>query len=173
LQATIAALQAENADLKQQLAALTEQLAQAQQAQPKGQPTVKASVPKREPKQRRKRDPQHNRGRTRQEPTRIETHACDACPDCGRTLSDGSVARTRQVIDLPPPQPVEVVEHRVIERYCVHCDADKTPTLDLTGQVIGQSRIGVRVAALIGLPAYGAPPAHPAHPGVSGDGARA
>jgi cell division septum initiation protein DivIVA len=73
-------LQAENAALKQQLAALTEQLAQAQQARPKGQPTVKASVPKREPKQRRTRDPQHNRGRTRQEPTRIETHACDACP---------------------------------------------------------------------------------------------
>jgi hypothetical protein len=43
----------------------------------------------------------------------------------------------------------DVVEHQVIERYCVHCDADKTPTLDLTGQVIGQSRIGVRVAALI------------------------
>jgi cell division septum initiation protein DivIVA len=80
-------LQAENAALKQQLAELTEQLAQVQQAQPKGQPKVKASVPKHEPKARRTRDPQHNRGRTRQEPTRIETHACDTCPDCGRTLT--------------------------------------------------------------------------------------
>ncbi len=91
-------LQAENAALKQQLAELTEQLAQVQQAQPKGQPTVKASAPMREPKARRKRDPQHNRGRKRQEPTRIEPHACDACPNCGRTLTGGSVARTRQVI---------------------------------------------------------------------------
>ena len=142
-------LQAENAALKQQLAELTEQLAQVQQAQQNGQPKVKASMPKREPKSRRKRDPQHNRGRKRQEPTRIETHACDACPDCGRTLTGGSVARTRQVIDLPPPQPVEVVEHQVIERYCPHCDAWKTPTRNLTGQVLGHSRIGVRVAALI------------------------
>jgi transposase len=149
LQATTAALQAENAALKQQLAELTEQLAQAQQTQQQARPKVKGSVPKREPKQRSKRDPQHNRGRKRQEPTRIELHACAACPDCGRTLSGGSVARSRQVIDLPPPQPVEVVKHRVIERYCVHCDAEKTPTLDLTGQVIGQSRIGVCVAALI------------------------
>jgi transposase len=140
-------LQAENAALKQQIAELTEQLSTAEQK--KAAPPVKPAVPKREPKARRKRDPQHNRGRKRQEPTRIEPHACDSCPDCGRTLTGGSVARTRQVIDLPPPQPVEVVEHRVIERYCVHCDAQKTPTLDLTGQVLGQSRIGVRVAALV------------------------
>jgi hypothetical protein len=67
-----------------------------------------------------------------------------ADPDYGRTLTGGSVARTRQVIDLPPPQSVDVIEHRVIERYCVHCDAWHTLALDLTGQVIGQSRIGVR-----------------------------
>jgi hypothetical protein len=59
------------------------------------------------------------------------------------------VARTRQVIDLPLPQPVNVIERRVIERYCVHCDAWHPPALDLTCQVIGQSRIGVHVAALI------------------------
>ncbi len=140
-------LQAENAALKQQIADLTVRLTKAEQN--KAPPPVKAAVPKREPKARQKRDPQHHRGRKRQEPTRIEPHACDSCPDCGRPLTGGSVARTRQVVDLPPPQPVEVVEHRVIERYCVHCDAQKTPALDLTGQVLGQGRIGVRVAALI------------------------
>jgi hypothetical protein len=59
------------------------------------------------------------------------------------------VARTRKVIDLPPPAPVEVLEHQVIERSCPHCATWKTPTLDLTGQVLGQGRIGVRVAALV------------------------
>jgi len=51
-------LQAENAALKQQLAELTEQLAQVQQIKQKGQPKVNASVSKREPKPHRKRDPQ-------------------------------------------------------------------------------------------------------------------
>ncbi len=142
-------LQAEHAALKQQLAALMEQLAQTQQAQAKSRPTVKATVPKREPKRRHKRAPQPNRGRKRQEPTRVESHALDAGPDCGRTFGGGRVARTRPVIDLPPPAPVAVADHQVIERDGSHCAAWQRPTLDLTGQVLGQGRIGVRIAGLI------------------------
>ena len=77
-------LQAENAALNQQIADLTARLTRVEQK--KAPPPVKAAVPKREPKARHKRNPQHNRGRKRQEPTRIETHACDSCPDCGRPL---------------------------------------------------------------------------------------
>jgi hypothetical protein len=53
------------------------------------------------------------------------------------------------VIDLPPPQPVEVVEHQVIKRWCPCCNAWRSPTLDLTGQVIGHGRMGVRIIALV------------------------
>lgn len=59
------------------------------------------------------------------------------------------MARTRQVIDLPPPVPVEVMEHQVIERSCPHCAAWKPPTLDRSGQVFDQGRIGVHVAILV------------------------
>ncbi len=144
-------LQAENAALKQQLAELREQLAQAQQAQQKAYPKVKGSVPKRAPQPRPTRDPQHNRGRKRQDATHIEQPALDACPECGPTLVSGSVAHTHQLVDLPPPQPqpVKVVEHQVIECSCPHYAAGKAPTLDLTGQVIRQSRIRMRVAALV------------------------
>jgi hypothetical protein len=55
----------------------------------------------------------------------------------------------RQVIDLPPPQPVEVVEHLVITRWCPKCQRWRSPQLALTGQVLGQGRIGVRIASLI------------------------
>ena len=50
---------------------------------------------------------------------------------------------------MPPPQPVEVIEHQVIKRWCPCCGKWQSPRLDLTGQVIGQGRIGVRVASLV------------------------
>jgi len=55
----------------------------------------------------------------------------------------------REVIELPPPQPVEVIEHEVIRRWCPHCEAWRSPQLDLSGVVFGQGRIGVRIASLV------------------------
>ncbi len=43
----------------------------------------------------------------------------------------------------------QVIEHRVIRRYCPHCQRWQTPRLDLTGQVLGQGRFGVRLVSLI------------------------
>jgi hypothetical protein len=82
-------------------------------------------------------------------PTRIEQHALDRCPDGTQHLHGGTLARRRQVIELPEPQPVEVIEHQVIKRWCRWCHRWQTPALDLHGQVLGQSRIGVRVASLV------------------------
>ena len=73
----------------------------------------------------------------------------ERCPDCGYRLQGESIDYTRQVIELPPPQPVEVIEHRVIKRYCPHCQGYKSPKLDLEGQVLGQGRMGVRLASTI------------------------
>lgn len=60
-----------------------------------------------------------------------------------------SLDYTRQVVELPPPQPVEVIEHQVVKRWCPHCAAWRSPRLDLARQVIGQGRLGVRIASLV------------------------
>ena len=103
-----------------------------------------------DPKQPRKKRASHqNRGRRREPPTRFETHALERCPECNYLLTGTSIDYSRQVIDLPPPQPVEVVEHQVIKRFCPCCEAWRSPSLDLTERVLGQGRIGVRIIALV------------------------
>ncbi len=76
-------------------------------------------------------------------------HALARCPDCGYRLNGESIAYTREVIELPPPPPVEVIEHQIIKRWCPCCAGWRSPRLDLAGQVLGQGRIGVRVASLV------------------------
>jgi hypothetical protein len=66
-----------------------------------------------------------------------------------------SLGYRRQVVDLPPPVPIEIVEHRVIKRFCPHCRCWRSPKLDLTGQVLGQGRIGTRSASLVAFLALG------------------
>lgn len=158
-----AALQAENHTLRQEVAALREQNAALQtqlaaalariaelENRPKDPPAfVKPNTPPHERKARRKRKPEHNRARRLEAPTRIEQHALDHCPDCGLRLHGGTLARRRQVLEIPPPQPVEVVEHQVIKRWCAWCKRWQMPHLDLSGQVLGQGRLGVRIASLI------------------------
>jgi transposase len=98
---------------------------------------------------RKKRAAEHNTSRKRAEPTRIERHVLARCPDCDYPLNGESIDYTREVIELPPPQAVEVIEHQVIKRWCPHCQTWHSPALDLSGQVFGQGRIGVRVASLV------------------------
>jgi len=102
-----------------------------------------------EVKPRKKRAAEHNRSRQRTAPTRIERHALVRCPECDYRLSGESVDYTREVIELPAPQPVEVIEHQVIKRWCPCCGQWQSPRLDLRGQVLGQGRIGVRIASLV------------------------
>jgi transposase len=152
----IANLQAENAALRQELSLLREQLAAALaridelENRPKEPPSfVKPNSPKRPRQPRKKRDPKHNRARRLELPTRIEQHLLERCPDCDQRLKGGILARRRQVIDLPEPQPVEVIEHQIIKRWCSWCHCWQAPSLDLQGQVLGHSRISVRIASLI------------------------
>jgi hypothetical protein len=88
-------------------------------------------------------------------PTRSVPHALDRCPTCDYLLQGDSLDYTREVIELPQPQPVEVIEHRIIKRFCPHCRQWHSPTLDLRGQVLGQGRIGVRIASLVAFLAQG------------------
>lgn len=150
-------LSVENAALRGQVEQLTGQLqtalariAELEQRKPEPPAFVKPNRPSREPSRpRKKRAAEHNASRKRAEPTRTERHVLERCPDCDYRLSGESIDYTREVIELPPPQPVEVIEHQVIKRWCPCCGKWQSPRLDLTGQVIGQGRIGVRVASLV------------------------
>ncbi len=146
-------LRAENAELRQQLAVAVERIIELEGqlnqrsdppafVKPKRQKAVRSGP-------RKKRAAEHNTSRQRMAPTRIERHALDRCPECACRLSGESLDYSREVIELPPPQEVEVIEHQVVKRWCPHCACWRSPQLDLTGQVLGQGRIGVRVAALV------------------------
>ena len=54
----------------------------------------------------------------------------------------------REVIDLPL-SPVVVTEHVYLERCCPACGRRQTPAVELEGLVVGQSRLGTGLVALI------------------------
>jgi hypothetical protein len=62
-------------------------------------------------------------------------------------LRGSSTDDARKVSELSPPQPVEIIRHQVIKRWRPSCQRRHSPQPDLSGQVVGQGRIGVRLAA--------------------------
>src|SRR6266567_3372997 len=113
---------------------------------------VKADVPKptaEENKPRKKREAQHNRARRRAMPTHIVEHHLAMCPDCHLRLGGISLARCREVIDIPPPPPVQITEHRIFKGWCALCQKWHEAPVDLREEVLGQGRIGVRLTSLI------------------------
>src|SRR6266516_2468266 len=113
---------------------------------------VKATVKKPEEgerKARKKRDAQFNRGRHTMQATQSMEHRLITCPDCHLRLGGISLARSREVIDLPPPASVEVMEHRIYKGWCSNCQRWHEAPVDLHDQVLGQGRIGHRLASLI------------------------
>jgi transposase len=149
LREELALLHEQNASLQAQLTAALARIAELEKKPPDPPAFVKPNTPKRERLPRKKRKAEHNRARRLEPPTRIEQHALEHCPDCGLHLKGGTLARRRQVIELPEPQPVEVIEHQVIKRWCAWCKRWQAPKLDLSGQVLDQSRLGVRLTSLI------------------------
>ncbi len=151
LEQEVIALRAENAALRAELAAALKRIAELEQGKKERPSFAKANKPKKAgPKAaRRKRKPEHNRARRREMPTKSVPHKLEDCPDCGCHLYGQSVARRRQVIELPPPQPVEVIEHEVHKSWCPRCGRWHTPKLDLRGVVLGHGRLGVRLISLI------------------------
>jgi transposase len=151
LLAEVAELRCENARLTSALAEALERIAKLERGQKQTPEFVKPNRPKPtgEKRARKKRAAEHNTSRKRMTPTRQERHALEQCPECQYELHGESVDYTREVIELPPPQAVEVIEHQVVKRWCPCCQAWRSPHLDLAGQVFGQGRIGVRIAALV------------------------
>jgi hypothetical protein len=100
-------------------------------------------------KARKKRDAKHNRARPRSTPTQMVEHRLVTCPACHLRLGGISLARCREIIDVPPPPPVEVTEHRIYKGWCAGCQKWYEAPVDFHDQVIGQGRLGVRLASLI------------------------
>src|SRR5690348_3664140 len=127
----IASLEAQLKQALEQLKEVSEQLraAQAQEEQKKA---------------RKKREARHNRARRRSQPTQIVEHRLLNCPACQVRLGGISLARCREVIDVPLPPPVEVTEHRIYKGWCAGCQRWYEAPMELQEQVLGQGRIGVR-----------------------------
>lgn len=159
-QERIAQLEAEVAELKAIIAGLREEIealrevSSASQAQAAAfvKPNTHKEKRGHSKKTRRQRAAEQNAGRKKEPPTQvteIRLHALERCPGCDSKLSGQSVARRRQVIDLPSMPALQVVEHRVIKRWCPVCQKWHMPKLDLSGEVLGQGRIGHGIASLV------------------------
>ncbi len=157
-------LRAENAQLKEQLRLALEQLAQAlariteleaklEQVESGAPSFVKPSTPKidkthSQPRRKRAKD-QNGARRREQTPTRTVEHKVEQCPDCGYGLRQHQLAGRRQVIELPPPPPVQVTEYQLFKGWCARCCKWHYASVDLSDQVVGHGRMGVRIASLI------------------------
>jgi len=162
----VAQLRAENQALRESLSLAQEQLSQTQELlrtalariaeleKLKTPPPafVKANKKKQqedEKKARKKREAQHNRARSRSVPTQIIEHHVVNCPDCDFRLGGISLARIREVIEIPIPPPLSVIHHYLYKGWCSNCQKWHEAPVDLQEQVMGQGRIGVRLTSLI------------------------
>jgi hypothetical protein len=100
-------------------------------------------------KPRKKREASHNRARRRAMPTHIVEHHLAMCPECDLRLGGISLARCREVIDVPPQPAVEITEHRIFKGWCAGCHKWHEAPVDLHTEVLGQGRIGVRLTSMI------------------------
>src|SRR5579859_5496369 len=117
----VAGLTEQNSRLRQQVAQLEQENAQLRGTLPgrvpEPEPESRPASQAREPRTRKQRGAEHNRGRQRMpHATHWETHAVENCPQCGEALAGGWIVRRVQVIDLPAQAPLEITEHRIIRR---------------------------------------------------------
>jgi transposase len=101
-----------------------------------------------EQKERKKRTQSFTRHR--ETPTHSIQHAADNCADCGHSLSGGWEHSRRQIIDVPET-PASIIDHIMVARYCGMCNKRCFPKVDLSNEVVGNHRFGVRLMGLIGM----------------------
>ena len=93
LQEQVAQQEAANQALREQVARLEQRIAELEALKTPPPGWAKANRPRRERPAgtpRRARAPEHNHGRRRSPPTRVEAHAYERCPDCGYALRGGA-----------------------------------------------------------------------------------
>lgn len=99
------------------------------------------------PRPRKQRQQHFTRKRSTQ-PDAVVMHALEQCPSCQTHMLGGWVKRRREVIEVAPV-PARVVEHQYWERQCPNCGKRATAKVDLGGEVVGQTRLGVNLVSLI------------------------
>ena len=151
LQAQISSLQARNAELERQLG-----LNSGNSGKPpssdgmKKKPARTASL-----RERRGRKPGGQKGHPGKTLSRTDTpdaivdHFPAACSGCGGALSGATATghTTRQVFDLPEPQPLIVTEHRAFACVCGNC-GEETRAVFPEG-VTAPVQYGTRLAAVV------------------------
>ncbi len=148
----LAQLRTENQALREALGralARIEELEQQKTPPPAFVKANKKQLHEEEKKARKKREAKHNRARSRATPTQIIEHHVVNCPECGLRLGGISLARVREVLDIPLPAPVEVTHHYLYKGWCATCQQWREAPVDVGAQVMGQGRIGVRLTSLI------------------------
>jgi transposase len=98
---------------------------------------------------RKKRESKYNHGRPRSVPTQMVEHRIVKCPSCDLRLGGISLARVREVIEIPELQPREIIHHRIYKGWCAQCQKWHETPVDLQAEVLGQGRLGVRLVSLI------------------------
>src|SRR6266516_5309558 len=164
LKEEVIALRAEVANLKEQLAEALSVIAQLREEldkykSNKSEPPafIKPNTPKPKDKDKAEKQPRRKRAkdqngarRREQTPTHTIQHKLEHCPHCRYPLQHPQLALRRQVIELPPPQLVEITEHQLYKSWCARCGKWHHAQVDLSTQVVGQQgRVGVRIASLI------------------------
>lgn len=114
---------------------------------PRGMPGLKPGPPPARPATTRRRRAR-GYGRRRMTPTSRQVHAAARCPNCRLPLTGGTVARTREVVELPVAR-VEVTEHVYLERRCPRCGGRWSPGPGLEGAVVGRGRLGIELLSRI------------------------
>lgn len=145
-------LRKENQELREALRVALARIEELEKQKTPPPAFVKADVQKpaaEEKKPRKKRESQHNRARRRAMPTHIVEHHLAMCPECDVRLGGMSLARCREVIDVPPPPLVQITEHRIFKGWCSGCQKWHEAPVDLHAEVLGQGRIGVRLVSMI------------------------
>lgn len=109
---------------------------------------IKANRPERPEGVRPRKKREENHARKLEPATEEVIHSLEQCPDCSRPLPAGWVHRHRQVIDIPAA-PYIVRDHVVMGHRCGVCGKSFIAPLDLSGEVVGRHRVGIRVMALV------------------------
>jgi transposase len=144
-----AALQAENAALREELATALQRIRELEAKKTLPPSFVKANTPAVSKRERKRRASEANQARQREEPSVVVRQALPTCPDCGGRLGGVHIGRRRQVVDLPPPAAVVVTEYQLEKGWCSACRTWREARVDLTGRALGQGRLGIGVAALV------------------------
>jgi len=137
---------------QERIASLEQEIARIKGGDPptKPKPTLPAFV--KTNAQKRPQTPRKKRAnsfvRPRRAPTQVVEHFPENCSCCGRKLDGGWLHRVREVIELPET-PVQVIHHHLFARHCGVCQRREVASPDLSAEVVGQSRLGVRLMSLI------------------------